>query len=293
MSQSTFTPACSTTLGNFPLGNIYFSPVIPGQALQSYYYAHLGPDCYMRIRKSDNAPFHLNELIGYTHVAGAGNNEVGLAMPANSNTYDFYASLFCSECENECQEYQPNANFNAIREGLVNRWLPYKTWVFNKERESDANLIARNSGTYNYMHYDLPFEPNQNGTWNSNLYSNNKWKNSSKSTKVNKQSTEIEVVDALEIPSTSMDGYNGEVTVGVFKNANYHDTYFSSFEDLQYWTGRGNEACRSSKWTIEADPGTSIQYQISRTISHTGKRSIFWLIIIVRCISLAEPPLQI
>lgn len=279
LNQAAFDYGCSlsqtTSLGDFPYDKIYFSPVAPGQAMHTTYYAKLGPECYIGIYKKDHVEFHLNELIGYTHITQSTLDPTlyGLAN-STGGTIEFYAFLVCTKCENECQEYVANENFNALREGLVNRWLPIRSWAFNQEREVDQDLISSNSGTYSYIPFDLPF--NSNAGFISNLSANSKWTNTNKITKVNKQGKEIETIDALQIPSTSMDGYNGEVTVGVFKNAKYHETYFTSFEDLQYWTGRANEACRSIKWSIEADPeDPNFPYLISSNESHTGKRSIY------------------
>ena len=277
LNQGQNTTSCSTTtgltLGNYPVDKIYFSPVSPGQAFHSTYYAKMGPDCYMGIRKVENTPFHLDDLKYYSVVTPIANSpQIGLARPGEN--YEYIAFMWCTLCENECQEYVFNDEFNALKEGTINRWIPNRSWIFNQEREMDANLIANNSGGYSYISDDLPFQP---GSWISNLdIQNTRWINTNQTIKVNKQGKEIEAFDALQIPSSSLNGYNGEVTVGVFKNAKYHETYFSSFEDLQYWTGRGNEACRSIKWSIEADPvDFDYTYSIVSSNAHTGKRSIY------------------
>lgn len=257
-----------TFLGNYNVDSIYFMPLVQDVSQTSAYYANLGPDCYISIIPNTvPANVDLNELPNNIL-----NSDYPNCLTIGSAQHVIYTiCLHCKQCDIECEVFANNEVYNPFKEGLINRWHPYKTWSYNGTRILNSNLRANESGLY--TNYTLPFEYNS-GTnkWDNNFISqNSRWVKTSETTKIHRMGTEIESINALDKFSSAMFAYNNEVPIVVSKNTKYKELFFSSYEDEFYLNGP--YSCSPKRWDVDKlSEGTGFDFENS--IAHTGKYSI-------------------
>lgn len=153
---------------------------------------------------------------------------------------------------------------NPFRNGQLNNWRPYQSFVYNGDRDYNSGILnrTRNSGRLLSFH---PF------TWSANSNNNSEWVLSSQATYYDKNGNLLEQKDALGLYSASGYGYGGNLVSFVSGNSPFNWSGFDGFEDYDFF-----QSCfQNYGFTFYAD--SESRSRISSQESHSGKYSIVLL----------------
>lgn len=282
---------CNTPLiGGLPLDQVMFMPIQynvsnygPGES----YVAIIGDDCYFTITKTypSQSSFSLDDINPdalSSNIVPDGNGCYSISDREGRNTYKF--CFFCLKCNEQCYTTELfGTSVNPYRYHVLGNWTPSSTYFWYGDRYYNNNSLSRASGRL--LDPILPFEYiSSTQKWKHNVpyltqlngnLSIPKWNYQSKVTKINKAGKELENQESTDIYSAALLGYKDQLPIAVSKNCNYHELFFTGYEDVNYNQNASNY-CDFTQWY--SDQINSLEgndhIKLSTTEAHTGRYSL-------------------
>ena len=182
-----------------------------------------------------------------------------------------FAYTECTDCTPTCIEFVTGDTINPYHLNILGVWRPIKTYAFNANRTPELSEVSTNmrlDGAYEefdaFYDYDLGSH-----TWDIDS-SDNHWIWVEESKLFDKYGNAIESMNALNIFSSAIYGYNKTVPVAIVSNAHLKQTAVDNFEDYDFdvdcLTGIGN--CLVSHFSFEDALSDSVL--LTEAEYHTG-----------------------
>lgn len=198
-------------------------------------------------------------------LAGIGNNQFSNVINAGAVEFGEDWRTYCN-----CFSSGPTSSSNPYVLGRKGNWRPQRSYTHLSGRTQsnyDGNTNIRKDGVFTSY---SPFYILNQGKWDKNVLN---WTFVSEVTEFSPNGQTLETRDALGRSSSTLFGFNGNLTTAVAANAKSQQIATGSFEDYKYTN------CMEEGYFSRAKVGNGTQEaiqpgSISTQYSHTGKNSI-------------------
>lgn len=198
-------------------------------------------------------------------LSGIGNNQFSNVINAGAVEFGEDWRTYCN-----CFSSGPTSSSNPYILGRKGNWRPQRSYTHLSGRTQssyDGNTNIRKDGVFTSY---SPFYKLNQGKWDKNVLN---WTFVSEVVEFSPNGQTLETLDALGRSSSTLFGFNGNLTTAVAANARGQQIATGSFEDYKYTN------CMEEGYFSRAKVGSGSQQpiqesSISKNYSHTGKNSI-------------------